>query len=253
MAYMIKKLKKLMTTLKRRSYNITAVVFGAVFLGALFFSLRLMNTENILVSDVRIFALFFIVFFFVLLVVSILIVFILNKLDVRPGIFIISLFTIPFIIPPDITAVIFDLFFSPRDGFIAYLGDKYNIDILNNMLLDNYSVFIFSFVAYSWKMMVPLLILFFVFTNKTSGKNIRFFIYRILFLLRSIPVALILYVAFIHQIPIIMKCYVSRYEYVYTFPDCFTPEIFPFIYSAVLTIVAVMLLFSVLLSKRARL
>lgn len=248
---MVIKTKKLVTALKKRVYHITAVLLAAVFLVGLIFSLRTISIENLVLSDAGIFSLFFFVFFFFVFSLSFLTALFLYKFDIKPGILLVSLLAVPFLIPSDITAVIFDLFFSPREGFLTYLGDKHDIEILNNLLLGSYSVFIFSFIAYAWKMMGAVSILTFFIIKNITRKNKTLFLNRCLFLVRTVSAALVLFTAFIYQIPIMIKCYVSRYEYAYSFPDCFTPETFSFIYSFSFTLIAIMLLFSIFLSKRA--
>jgi len=251
MAFMVIKTKKLITVLKRKIFNVTAVLFAAFFLSSLLFSLRSISAEKMFSADVGMFALYFFAFFFIVFFLSFLTALFVYKLDIKPGIVVISLSVVPLLLPPDITAVIFDLFFSPRDGFIAYLGDKYDIEFLNELLLFNYSVFIYSFSAYAWKMMGPITFLFFFIMNKASGKNKSINLHKILFHHRVASVSFVIFVAFIYQIPVMIKSYVSRYEYAYSFPDCFTPETFAFIYSVLFTIIAGMLFLQFLLSKRS--
>ena len=250
MADMVINTKKLVKALENRVFRVTAVILAAVFLAGLIFSLRTISIEILVLSDAGMFLLFFFVFFFLVFTSSFLAALFLYKFDVRPGLLIVSFLAVPLFIPSDITAVIFDLFFSPREGFLAYLGDKYDIEILNNLLLENYSVFIFSFTAYAWKMMGSVSILIFFIIKNTTRKNKTIFLHRLLFLVKSVSAALVIFAAFIYQIPVMMKCYVSRYEYVYSFPDCFSPEIFTFIYSVSFSVIAIMLLFTIFFSKR---
>jgi len=251
MADMVIKTKKLVKALENRVFRVTAVLLSAVFLAALIFSLRTISFEILVLSDAGLFLLFFFVFFFLVFTSSLLTALFLNKFDIRPGFLLVSLMAVPLFIPSDITAVIFDLFFSPREGFLAYLGDKHDIEILNNLLLESYSVFIFSFTAHAWKMLGSVSILIFFIIKNTTRKNKTLFLHRLLLLVKSVSAALVIFTAFIYQIPVMMKCYVSRYEYVYSYPDCFSPEIFSFIYSVTFTVIAIMLLFSIFLSKRA--
>ena len=243
--------KKLVKALENRVFRVTAVILAAVFLAGLIFSLRTIRIEILILSDAGMFLLFFFAFFFLVFTSSFLTALFLYKFDIRPGLLLVSLLAVPLFIPSDITAVIFDLFFSPREGFLAYLGDKYDIEILNNLLLENYSIFIFSFIAYAWKILGSVSILIFFIMKNTTRKNKTLFLNRLLFLVRSVSAVLVIFTAFIYQIPVMMKFYVTRYEYVYSFPDCFSPEIFTFIYSVSFTLISIMLLFSLFLSKRA--
>ncbi len=249
MAIMFIKLKKLITALKKKIFNVTAVLLAAVFLAGLFFSLRTVSIESIFSSDADIFALYFFTFFLIVFIFSFFTALFFYRLNIKPGIIVISLSAVPLLLSPDITAVIFDLFFSPRDGFLAYLGDRYDVEVINNLLLWNYSVFIYSFSAYAWKMLGPLTVLLYFIMNKSFRKNKSKIFHRVLFLQRAFSASLVIFVAFIYQIPVMIKIYVSRYEYAYTFPDCFTPETFAFIYSVVFIIIAVIFFLQLLLSK----
>jgi len=251
MAFMVIKTKKLITVLKRKIFNVTAVLCAAVFLAGLFFSLRTISVVSIFSSDADIFALYFFTFFFIVFILSFFTVLFFYRFNIKPGIIVVCLSAVPLLLPPDITAVIFDLFFSPRDGFLAYLGDKYDIEFLNNLLLWNYSVFIYSFSAYAWKMLGPLTVLIYFIMNQVPRKNKSIILQSVLFLQRAVSFTLVIFVAFIHQIPVIIKSFVIRYEYAYSFPDCFTPETFAFIYSVVFIIIAGMLFLQFLLSKRS--
>ncbi|HOF32537.1 MAG TPA: hypothetical protein PK624_00580 [Spirochaetota bacterium] len=248
---MVIKTKKLITVLKRKIFNVTAVLCAAVFLAGLFFSLRTISVVSIFSSDADIFALYFFTFFFIVFILSFFTVLFFYRFNIKPGIIVVCLSAVPLLLPPDITAVIFDLFFSPRDGFLAYLGDKYDIEFLNNLLLWNYSVFIYSFSAYAWKMLGPLTVLIYFIMNQVPRKNKSIILQSVLFLQRAVSFTLVIFVAFIHQIPVIIKSFVIRYEYAYSFPDCFTPETFAFIYSVVFIIIAGMLFLQFLLSKRS--
>ncbi len=248
---MVIKTKKLITVLKRKIFNVTAVLCAAVFLAGLFFSLRTISVVSIFSSDADIFALYFFTFFFIVFILSFFTVLFFYRFNIKPGIIVVCLSAVPLLLPPDITAVIFDLFFSPRDGFLAYLGDKYDIEFLNNLLLWNYSVFIYSFSAYAWKMLGPLTVLIYFIMNQVPRKNKSIILQSVLFLQRAVSFTLVIFVAFIHQIPVIIKSFVIRYEYAYSFPDCFTPETFAFIYSVVFIIIAGMLFLKFLLSKRS--
>ncbi len=246
---MVIKTKKLVKALENRVFRVTTVILSAFFLAGLIFSLRTIRIEILILSDAGMFLLFFFAFFFLVFTSSFLTALFLYKFDIRPGLLLVSLLAVPLFIPSDITAVIFDLFFSPRDGFLAYLGDRYDVEVINNLLLWNYSVFIYSFSAYAWKMLGPLTVLLYFIMNKSFRKNKSKIFHRVLFLQRAFSASLVIFVAFIYQIPVMIKIYVSRYEYAYTFPDCFTPETFAFIYSVVFIIIAVIFFLQLLLSK----
>ena len=250
MAHMFKKIKRLVLFLKQKIYCVTAFLFGTVFISVLIFSLSIMDPDNLILSDIDVFALYFFVFFIMLFFISFLTAMLFYKFDVSLRIAVIALFAVPLIIPPDQCAIIFDLFFSPREGFLAYIGDRFSIDFVNDLILGNYSVYNFSFTAYAWKITGPMTMLIFIFLKKFNHKDYGGLLLKVLLLFRILSFALILFVAFIHQIPVMIACHVSRYEFAYSFPDCFTPEIFTFFYSAVFAVIIILFLFSIIKPKR---
>ncbi|MBP7901448.1 MAG: hypothetical protein KA015_01395 [Spirochaetes bacterium] len=250
MAVMIDKVQNLILIFKGKIYCVSACLLGTVFLSALIISLRTIDIDKLLLSNTGLFAVYFFVSFIVLFMLSVLAAAFFIKLDVKPGIVLTGLLIAPLIIPPNISAVIFDLFFSPREGFLAYIGDKYNIAFLNDFLLNDYSLLNFSFIIYLWKMSGSAVVLLFILIKGIYWKVRSGLIFKVLFVFRLLPFLLILFVAFVHQIPVIIACYVSRYEYVYSFPGCFAPENFTFFYSAVIALIAILSLLSLFVSKR---
>lgn len=250
MVYMFKKIKKSVFSLKQKMYCITAFLLGAVFVSALIFSLRAMDPDILILSDVGVFAIYFFVFFIVLFFLSFLTAMMFYKFDLTLGIAVIALFAVPLVIPPDLCTVIFDLFFSPREGFLAYIGDKYSIDFVNDLILSNYSIYNFSFIAYAWKITGSMTMLIYFVVKNTNRKDYTGLFSKVSLLFRILSFALILFVAFIHQIPVMIASYVSRYEFAYSFPDCFTLEIFTFFYSAVFAVIIILFLFSIIKPKR---